>query len=424
MTPRFDPLSPEFLVDPFPGYRALRDSDPVCALREGELYAVSRYEDVVAILRDDAAFSSGIMQDVFLDTESTLRGRREALEQARRILDRELPGFARLMEQRSMIAADGASHHELRHLVNRGFTPGRIGLLEKTAREITQACLLEASRRGALELIEELAAPLPCTVIAQLLGVEPERHADFRRWSNTVVEAVTGLAEGMDRAAAVPAFVEMVTHLNEVIETRRQEPREDLISTLVRAEDGSAALNATEVLIFVFGLLIAGNETTTNLIGNATLALLRHPAQLAAVRRDSELVPSLVEEALRYEGPIQALFRRATRDVTLAGARIPENAIVLALIGSANRDERRFPDPDRFDVRRRPQGHLAFGFGVHFCLGAALARLEARVALEAIVALPGLERAEDGPIERASSVFLRGPRRLPLRFTLASPGRD
>ena len=416
MTFSYDPLSPETLADPFPTYRALRDESPVCTLRDGELYAVARYDDVARVLRQDETFSSAVMREVFLDTEAVIRGDRAGLAQLGAALDSAMPGMTALFEKRNLIADDGERHHSLRALVNRGFTPSRIGALEKTAREITAACLDEARGAGEFDLISQLAAPLPCTMIAQLLGVEPERHADFRRWSNAVIDAVTGAMNRAQRDQALGPFLEMVTHLNEIIAQRRTEPREDLISTVVRAEQGEVALDPTEVLIFAFGLLIAGNETTTNLIGNAVLALLAHPEQLAIAARDPACAPDLVEEALRYEGPIQTLFRRVTRDTTLQGVRLPAGATVLALIGSANRDDRRFPAPDRFDIERREKGHLAFGLGAHFCLGAALARLEARVALEALIQLPGLSRIDDAPLERTASVFMRGPRSLPLRI--------
>ena len=178
MAVAYDPLSPETLADPFPTYRLLRDESPIATLREGELYAVSRYADVARVLRQDGTFSSSVMREVFLDTEAVIRGDRAGVARVRAALDANMPGVTALFDQRNLIADDGEPHHSLRALVNRGFTPSRIGALEKTAREITAACLDEAQRTGEFDLISQLAAPLPCTMIAQLLGVEPERHAD------------------------------------------------------------------------------------------------------------------------------------------------------------------------------------------------------------------------------------------------------
>lgn len=205
-----------------------------------------------------------------------------------------------------------------------------------------------------------------------------------------------------------------------VVEDRRLQPRADLISALVRAETEQQSLTADELMVFIVLLLVAGNETTTNLIGNAVIALLEHPDQLEQVRADRALIPNLVEEALRYDAPVQFLLRRATEDIELAGTVIPRDVMVLAIFASANRDERRFPDPDRFDVRRDAQGHLAFGHGIHFCLGAPLARLEAAIALKEIIDRLRDVRCVEETIDFIDAPFLRGPKRLPLAFTPAS----
>jgi len=212
----------------------------------------------------------------------------------------------------------------------------------------------------------------------------------------------------------VAVILELIPYLRGIAEARRRRPADDLVSTIVAQQDGENALTIREVIQFAMLLLVAGNETTTNLIGNAVTALLDHPDQLARVAGDPSLVPAAIEETLRYDAPVQILFRNATQDVEIAGAKIPKGAYVALLLGSANRDERSFPDPDRFDVTRDPQGHLGFGFGKHFCLGASLARMEARVALEALVTeLPRLEGGR--PRELVDSFLVRGPRSLELR---------
>jgi cytochrome P450 len=305
----------------------------------------------------------------------------------------------------------------MRAIVNRGFTPRRIAELEPRVREIARAALDAVAEKGELDLVDDYAIPIPVTVIAELLGVERERCADFKRWSDCVVAGVTGSAAGLRPETLFQAFAELNTYVMQVAEERRREPKDDLISTLVRAEGGDAALTPAEVVMFILLLLVAGNETTTNLLGNALLALIAHPVELARVQRDPRLVPLLVEEALRYDGPVQFIFRKATQDVEIAGTKIPAGAIVMPLAGSANRDDTQFADPDRFDVTRNPQGHLAFGLGIHFCLGASLARLEARVALEELFArFQRFERMEP-EVEYIDSFLVRGPRHLPLRVT-------
>jgi cytochrome P450 len=231
-----------------------------------------------------------------------------------------------------------------------------------------------------------------------------------------VISQATGSRRGKSftQTGYVETIRELSLYLLSVIDRRRGEPAGDLVSTLIAAQEGDGSLTPMEVVTFTILLLVAGNETTTNLIGNAVNALLDHPEQLEHVRRHRELVPALIEETVRWEGPIQFFFRRVRRDVTLAGIRLPENAILMPLLGSANRDERQFPRPDTFDVTRDTSGHLGFGIGVHYCLGAALARLEARIAIEALLdELPSLQRAHAGR-EYVDSFLIRGPRRLGL----------
>jgi cytochrome P450 len=207
----------------------------------------------------------------------------------------------------------------------------------------------------------------------------------------------------------------LLGYMSDAVERRRGDPQDDLISTLVRSEDGETPLTPLEIANFALLLLLAGNETTTNLLGNVLLALLSHPDELARVRRDPSRIPALVEETLRYDSPIQFLYRQATQDVELAGVAIPAGSLVIPLLGSANRDDAQFPDGDRFDVSRNTQGHVAFGLGIHFCLGASLARLEARVALEELLArFEGFERRESR-VQYVDSYIVRGPKRLPLR---------
>ena len=299
--------------------------------------------------------------------------------------------------------------------MNRGFTPRRIAAWEPRIRALAEQHL-DALRRGApFDLVGDFAIPLPVTIIAEMLGVEPERKHDFKRWSDAFIEGSTGTGRANPFAPEfTDAVLDFMSYLRSVVRERRRAPGDDLVSAILAESPGGEALSDLEVMLFVQLLLVAGNETTTNLIGNAVHALLDHPEQLERVHRAPGLVPALVEEALRFDAPVQIVFRTATRDVEIGGAVLPAGALVAVLIGSANRDERRFANPDVFDVGREPRGHLAFGFGEHFCLGSALARLEARVALEALI--PELACVERSSADReiVDSFIVRGPKQMQL----------
>lgn len=424
-TIRFDPFSEEHRVDPYPRYAELRRHAPVHRVEKSGAYAVSRYEDVAFVLRHPELFSSIAMQTMMTSgftAGAPVSGMGISGEDAARLAEllRMLPvSIADVLSSRSLIASDPPVHGPMRSLVNRGFTPRRIAALEPRAREIARGSLVAVQAKDEIDLVRDFSVPFPVTVIAELLGVEPERTTDVKRWSDHAVAGATGAAVGLTPEIMLRSFAELSHYLTGVIEARRRAPREDLISTLIRAENGEAGLSPVEVVMFTLLLLVAGNETTTNLLGNALLALIAHPAELARVQRDPSLIPALVEEALRFDGPIQFLVRQATQDVELAGVRIPAGAAVMPLIGSANRDDAVFPDPDHFDVSRNTQGHLGLGVGIHFCLGASLARLEARVALEELLArFARFERLEPR-VEYIDSFLVRGPKHLPLRVEAA-----
>jgi cytochrome P450 len=410
----YDPFSPAWRDDPYPKYRELRDQAPVHFSPEARVWCVSRYDDVMTVLRSHDAFSSrAMMTQLMLGGEKeppvTLRSLWFA---ARLLLTARINPFT-LPSTPSLIASDGDRHALLRAIVNRGFTPRQIAAWEQRAREIVTDCIA-GLRAGEFDVVQGLAVPLPVTLIAEMLGIEPERRHDFKRWSDTVIDNATGAGRADPFGPAVlDAFAEMTAYVVRIGRERRRKPADDLISQLVSI-GGGEGLSPVELVQFVTLLLVAGNETTTNLIGNATAALLDHPEQLVRVAAEPSLVPALVEEAVRFDAPVQLVFREAVADVELAGVRIPAGAIVVPLIGSANRDERRFPDPDRFDVTRNPQGHLGFGFGKHFCLGASLARLEAKAALEALVPELGRRRRREERVARIDSFLVRGPSRLTL----------
>jgi cytochrome P450 len=380
----FNPFSPEFQEDPYPAYAELRADDPVSHQEGFNSWLISRYDDVAYVLKNPTLFSSSAI-GMQIDGKQT----------------------------RTIINTDPPDHTKMRNLVNRAFTPRMVLDMEPRIREITSGLLDGVVPSGQMDLVEDLAVPLPVTVIAELLGVDPSRREEFKRWSDSVISQSSS-ANG-DRQEPGLDLEQFIGYFRDVIEQRRRRPEGDLISAVVAAEEGELKLTPEEVLAFVGLLLIAGNETTTNLISNAMLALFEHPEQLGAVAADGSLIPNMLEEALRYDAPVQFLFRTATDDVEVGGRLIPKGSGVVPIYASANRDELRFENADRFDISRNASGHLAFGLGVHFCLGAPLARLEARVAFEELFARTG-ELRLSGDVERLTSLFLRGLRHMPLAF--------
>jgi cytochrome P450 len=417
MSLAFDPLAPD-PDDPYEAYRRLRDEAPVHYCAERGIYSITRYDDVMTVLRSPEVFSSRAMFTMIM------AGGEEKLPPitwdflrflAMMVLKVRLNPLE-FRTARNLIAEDGESHAAMRAIVNRGFTPRRIAGWEGRARELVEACMAPLRRGEPFELIRDLAVPVPVTIIAEMIGVPSGRLADFKRWSDLIVEVSTGPGRATPFARRYrETFAELLRYLRRLVRERRERPTDDLISAIVAEQDGEVGLTDREVIQFVMLLLVAGNETTTNLIGNVVSALFDHPEQAARVAADPTLVPALVEEGLRYDSPVQVVFRNATRDTELRGVRIPAGARIAVFLGSANRDERQFPDPDRLDLDRDPRGFPGFGFGAHFCLGASLARLETRVALEALgPELPRLERA-DARVPRVESFLVRGPRRLELR---------
>lgn len=411
----YEAFSGEHIQDPYPIYRLLRDHAPLYCCQESGVWVLSRHEDVAAAFKNPEVFSSKV--------DNVKRMRSGGLFSTLRVLMKAMTKLRvsprRVATARMLIQEDGETHRAMRNIVNRGFTPGRIAAWEPRIREIANTCIdeLRSQRdRSEIDLVQTLAIPLPVTVIAELLGIESERRRDFKHWSDQIIEV--GTNTGPDRLidlSLLDILGEMSAYLRPIIRQRRARPTDDLISTLVESQVGEAALNDHEVFMFIFLLLLAGNETTTNLLGNAVDALLDHPDQLARVSKDLSLVPALIEETLRYDSPVQQLTRTATREVTLHGVTLPPQSEIQLLIGSANRDERRYADPDRLDLSRDTKGHLGFGFGNHFCLGASLARLEARISLEALVPeLAGLVRSRS-ELELLPSNMLRGRARLHLK---------
>ena len=411
----FDPCQSH--EDPYPLYRILRDEAPVHLSESTGVLCISRYEDVMRVLKDSETFSSSAMRTFLMNggVASTPPLSWQVVRMFVGLVFRARMNPFKIQSGRDLISADGAPHGAMRNIVNRGFTPRQIARWDSRAQELVEESMKVLDRGGSFDLVRDLAVPLPLNIIAELLGVEVERRTDFKRWSDVIVNVATGPGRNDPfRGEVIDAFLGLSVYLSRVIRERKKDPTDDLVSTIVKSQPGEAALSVQEAVNFVTLLLVAGNETTTNLIGNATNALLDNPDQIQLAANDPSLVPGIIEETLRYEAPVRLLFREALRDTEIAGTRIPKGSFVSPLIASANRDERRFPDPDRFDITRKPQGHLGFGFGAHFCLGASLARLETRAALEALV--PRLERLERvEPTQHVDSILIRGPSTLVLR---------
>ncbi len=397
-------FSPAFRGNPYPLYAALRQSRREMQIGPTRIWLLSRYDEVLSAFKRHEIFSSLAFREARRQMVRPAGASRETIEALRAVSLAEVP---------TVINSDPPEQARYRGILNRGFTPRAIGRLEPRIREITGE-LLDAllARGGPADLVSDLTVPLPVTVISELLGVDIERRADFKRWSDAFVSQGSGTAPLEPIVAAMREFND---YFAAEIERRRAEPSDDLISALVQAETSEGQLSAPELLAFSRLLLVAGNETTTNLIGNAMIALLDHPEQLERLRAEPALIPDALEETLRFDPPVQGLPRVTTRDVELGDEKIPAGARVMLMIGAANRDPQRWPDPDRFDVRRDTTGHLGFGFGIHFCLGSQLARLESRCALEAIVARMSNIRLA-GAIERNANPILRGPSVLPLEF--------
>ena len=415
----YEPFSEAVREDPYPYYAALRDEAPVYWAEGAQAWCVSRYDDVLFVLRNPELFSSDAMRTMLMGARPGINPLEDPEAMGRALTLTQALSFPldELMGARQLLSEDPPRHTAIRNLVNRGFTPRRIAEWEPRLREFTRDCVNDMQHREEIDLVATLAMPLPVRMICEMLGVEPERRDQFKQWSDRIIAGTTGSARNVDPLVSgfAGAMQEIAEYVRGVTAQRIARPSDDLISVLVAAQDGSA-LSAAEMTLFVLLLLIAGNETTTNLIGNATNALLSHPSERARVSADRSLVPSWIEETLRWDAPVQFVVRRTTADVDVAGQRLPANTHVVAILASANRDERHWgPTAAQFDVTRNPQGHLAFGFGNHFCLGAALARLEARIALEAMLdELPRRERSEPR-VEHIDSFMIRGPKRFLLR---------
>jgi cytochrome P450 len=395
-------LTPAPDHDPYPAYRALREAAPVYHAESAGVWCLSRYDDTKTILHD-RRFGRGRGRRV--GTLSALTGAADARERER---------LASMTE--TMLFADPPEHGRLRGLVSRAFTPRRIDALRPAIERLIEPLLDDLAERGTADVLDRLAFPFPVAVIGELLGVPPEDRAAFRqlvRDSTAFIEAAP-TEEQLD--AAESALATMTAYFDDLVAARAARPEDDLISAMLDVSAGGDELTREEIVSTAILLFGAGFETTTNLIGNGLLALLRNPDQLERLRTDPGLLPGAVEEVLRYESPVQLNARTALEDADVLGQPVEEGTVVITLLGGANRDPARFHDPDQLDIGREDNQPLSFGWGIHHCLGAALARMEGEVVFASLLArFERIDLLDDDPPWR-DSLTLRGLSELRVRL--------
>lgn len=378
----YHPGSAEAIADPYPLYGELRRKDPVHRMRLIDAWALTRYRDIDRVLRDHQTFSSAVASRV---------QRRTGLV--------------------SMLETDPPDHTRLRSLVSQAFTPRSIERLRSRVERIAEDLVEEAAKSDRLDLMASIAYPLPVIVIAEMLGVPSQDMARFEKWSNDISLNIEPILDDEEIVRVRSAAEELTEYFEGIIMLRRSDPKDDIISALVAAEEEGDKLTHEELIRTLILLLVAGNETTRNLIGNGVLALLSNPDQLELLRENPGLMGSAVKELLRYDSPVQLDGRTATAEIELGGRSISAGQGVIAVIGAANRDPEVFENPDRLDIRRTGASHLAFGRGVHYCLGAPLAEMEGRIALAAVIRrFPKIRLAAE-PVRRRQTV-LRGLKHL------------
>lgn len=410
----YEPWDPACREQLWERYHQLLEQAPIYQTPSGT-WIVSRYEDVQRLAVQSDALSSRPNQeegfgfpprtDLFNDEEL---GRLAAI-----MLEMPLD-MGELAESQIMVAADEPIHGRMRRIVNRGFTPRRVALLEDICDAITDDCLSGLDQKETFEVIGDIGAPLPVRMITELLGIDPARQQDVVRWSDEVI-TMTQIAERLSPDSVfrlVEILREFSSYLVPLIEERRRKPGADLLSALVSAQEAET-LTPTETVLFALLLMIAGNETSRNLIGNAVVSLIRNPDQLDLLVQQPDLLGGAIEETLRFESPLQFSFRRTVEPIAVQGTTIEPGELMILLWGAANRDPRQYEDPDRFDITRTGS-HLAFGFGSHFCVGAHLARLEAKCALRELVPQLATFALDEQGLTRLPSLVTHGFARIPL----------
>ena len=395
-----DITSPEFKANPFDFYARLREESPIFETRAGKLPVsiVTRYEDVRHVLTDER----------FAKNQRNVPG-------AVGVDFKWMPDFVKAL-QNNMLDMDVPDHTRLRNLVHKAFTPRHIERMATRVEELSNEYIDKAQTRGEMDLVADYALPIPSTIIAEILGIPQEDKQKFNKWSQRFT--ATQFGSILSLFQLLPAMWQFIRYIRRQLEIRCESPADDLLTALVEAETKGEKLSADEVVAMVVLLLIAGHETTVNLIASGTLALLEHPDQLAQLSENPDLIKPAVEELLRFVVPVEtATERYAREDVVLQGKVIPQGRLTLAAIASANRDEAVFENPNILDITRSPNRHLSFGHGIHYCLGAPLARLEGSIALNTLVQrLPNLRLAVDSSqLQWRKAMILRGLESLPVK---------
>jgi cytochrome P450 len=395
-------LRPEVLADPYPLYHRLRIEDPVLWDPFLHAWVVTRYDDVVRVLLDFSAHRTPTPEQL---TELGLG---------------DLSPIASVMVKQ-MLFMDPPAHTRLRGLCSQAFTPRRVETLRQHIQDIANRLLDRMLPAGEMDVIADFAAPLPAIVTAELLGVPISDHAQLKHWSADFAEMLGNFQHNPDRTSRVRGSLdEMTAYFQQTIREQRAQPREGLVSSLLAAEIDGDRLTEEEVIANLIVTMVGGQETTTNLIGNGTLTLLRNPDVMEDLRADPALTASAVEELLRYESPSQHTARMAPQDVEMGGKKIQRRQAVIAVMGAANRDPARFADPDRIDIRRKDNKHVAFGFGAHFCFGAPLARIEGQIAFATFLRRVKNPKLKSGPVVWRENLGLRGLTALPISFSASA----
>ena len=364
------PMDPAILADPYPRYQQLRDEDPVHWNQGINSWMLTRYTDVLAALRDQNLSSAQI--GAFS----------ERLPES--IAEKVQPMISLISDM--MLMSDPPDHTRLRKLANKAFTPQVIDRMRSHIQTVVEELLDDVEKSGHMDVIPDLANPLPAIVISEMLGVPAEDREQFKMWSSRLAAFLGNIRTVSETAEiAQQSVFDLSDYLRNIISQRRAEPQEDLISALVVAEEEGDAFSEAELYSMCILLMLGGHETTTNLIGNGLLALLQNPVQLEKLRADPEMIEPAVEEFLRYDSPVQSSVRIATANMEIGEKHVDKGQRVTMMLGAANRDPERFSNPNELDLSREDNRHLAFGFGAHFCLGAALARLEGQICIGAVV---------------------------------------
>ncbi len=401
-TVEFNPFDPEFRLNPYPFYHRLRATDPVHWSDIAGRWVLTRHADCVAVLRDATRFSADPYKwDGFVEFLQAQGGTSGPLIQ---------------MQTNWMLMKDPPDHTRLRTIVTKAFTPRVAEGMRPRIQAIVDGLLDNVQAAGKMDFIADFAYPLPTVVICEMLGVPVEEQEQFKVWTRDLARSLDPIITPEIIEAANQATVAFYEYFRDLIAKRRQNLQNDLLSGLIAAEEQGDRLNEEELVATAILLLGAGHETTMNLIGNGMFALLRHSDELARLKADSSLVPSAVEEFLRYDGSVQMTARTALVDVEIGGKAIPKGTQAIILLGAANRDPEVFPDPDRLDITRKDNKHIVFSYGIHHCLGAPLARVEAQVAFNTLLQrMPKLQLATEN-LEWRDTVTLRGLKALPVAF--------